>query len=163
MGKGADKKMKRVISKIYTPLGSINVESDEEGKRVFKIEFGHQKSKKLKCENSNFEIVKQLCEYFEGKRKKFDVRFELKGTDFQMKVWEELLNVPYGFTVTYKELAKRIGNPNASRAVGNALAKNPLPILVPCHRVVAKRGLGGFGGGLKWKEFLLKIERVESV
>lgn len=161
MGKGTAKKIKRVVSRIYTPIGSIYLESDEDGKKVFKVDFEHQKSKKLRCENPDLEVVKQLCEYFKGVRREFDVEFELRGTDFQVRVWRELLNIPYGSTVTYKELAEKIGKPRAFRAVGNALAKNPLPILVPCHRVVSKNDLGGFGGGLEWKRSLLRIEKGE--
>ncbi|HEW91950.1 MAG TPA: methylated-DNA--[protein]-cysteine S-methyltransferase [Thermotogaceae bacterium] len=151
--------MKRYTTKIYTPAGDISIESDESGKKVFKIELGHQKSEKLICENREIEIVKQLCEYLKGKRKEFNIEFELKGTDFQIKVLKELMKVPYGTTITYKELAERVGNSNAARAVGNVVASNYLPIIIPCHRVVSKSGLGGFGGGIGWKKFLIDLER----
>lgn len=103
----------------------------------------------------------QLDEYFDGKRKVFNIEYILKGTDFQLKVWNELLNIPYGETICYSELAKRIGKPKASRAVGGALNKNPIPVIVPCQRVIGKNNtLTGFGGGIELKKRLLKIENV---
>ena len=102
----------------------------------------------------------QIMEYLEGKRKTFDFPYELSGTDFQKKVWKELCKIPYGETRTYKEIATSIGNPKASRAVGMANNKNPITIVVPCHRVVGSNGkLVGYAGGLEMKEALLKIER----
>jgi methylated-DNA-[protein]-cysteine S-methyltransferase len=149
----------KIVSRIYTPAGDLTIECDKTGKKVFKIEFGTEKSEKLMCEKPELEISKQLCEYFEGRRKKFEIEFELEGTEFQKKVLKELLKIPYGITITYKELAERVGNSNSSRAVGNVMAKNRIPIIIPCHRVVSKKGLGGFGGGLVWKKFLLELER----
>lgn len=100
----------------------------------------------------------ELDEYFRGERAAFTVPFRLEGPPFFQKVWAELLRIPYGERVTYGELAERVGRPKGARAVGQALAKNPIPILISCHRVVAKRGLGGFGPGLTWKEKLLSLE-----
>jgi methylated-DNA-[protein]-cysteine S-methyltransferase len=101
----------------------------------------------------------QLTEYFEGKRNDFDVPLELKGSDFQKKVWNELRNIPYGETISYGDLARRVGNPSAARAVGSANARNPIPIIVPCHRVIGTNGsLVGFGGGLSTKSYLLGLE-----
>lgn len=101
----------------------------------------------------------QLEEYFEGKRKEFDLKLALSGTEFQLRVWNELIKIPYGQTVSYGEIAKRIGNPKASRAVGGANNKNPISIVVPCHRVIgANKKMVGYGGGLWRKEKLLKIE-----
>jgi methylated-DNA-[protein]-cysteine S-methyltransferase len=107
-------------------------------------------------------IARQLEEYFRGKRRAFEIPMSPQGTDFQMSVWQELLKIPYGETATYGDIAKRIGNPKAVRAVGLANGRNPLPIVIPCHRVIGANGqLTGFGGGLENKALLLKIE--ESV
>ena len=102
----------------------------------------------------------QLDEYFAGKRKKFDIPIKLDGTDFQIKVWKELLKIPYGETCSYLDIAKRIGNPKASRAVGMANNKNKIIIIVPCHRVIgSNRKLVGYACGLDVKEKLLELER----
>ena len=103
---------------------------------------------------------KQLHEYFSGTRKEFSIPLCLDGTVFQKKVWKELQKIPFGETISYQELAKRVGDIKKARAVGNANRKNPIPIIVPCHRVIQKNGeLGGFGGGLEIKRFLLDLER----
>lgn len=102
----------------------------------------------------------QLDEYFAGKRKKFDIPIKLDGTDFQIKVWKELLKIPYGETCSYLDIAKRIGNPKASRAVGMANNKNKIIIIVPCHRVIgSNKKLVGYACGLDVKEKLLELER----
>lgn len=101
----------------------------------------------------------QLSEYFSGKRKIFDIPLAPKGSVFQHKVWEALKNIPYGETRSYKDIAAQIGNENASRAVGMANNKNPIIIMIPCHRVIGSNGqLIGYGGGLHVKEYLLKLE-----
>ena len=101
----------------------------------------------------------QLGEYFEGKLKKFDIPLVLQGTGFQVKVWKALLKVPYGKTCSYGELAAKTGNPKASRAVGMANNRNPLVIIVPCHRVIGSNGsLTGYDGGLELKQKLLELE-----
>ena len=106
------------------------------------------------------QIVRELDEYFAGARQRFDTPLDLRGTEFQESVWKELLNIPFGETISYEELAKRIGNPKAQRAVGLANGRNRLPIIVPCHRVIQKNGqLRGYGGGLWRKQFLLDLER----
>lgn len=105
-----------------------------------------------------WQLSSELDEYFCGKRAEFTVPIRLIGPPFFQKVWTELRRIPYGETLTYAELAKRVGKPKAARAVGQALAMNPLPIIVPCHRVVGRKGLGGFGPGLDWKEKLLALE-----
>ena len=104
--------------------------------------------------------ARQLTEYFAGKRKTFDLPLALDGTAFQRQVWQTMLDtVPYGTTVSYGELANRCGHPKAARAVGNANHVNPLPIIIPCHRVVGSGGkLVGYGGGLTLKEGLLALE-----
>jgi methylated-DNA-[protein]-cysteine S-methyltransferase len=101
----------------------------------------------------------EILEYFEGKRRIFSIPLDLRGTDFQLKVWSELKKIPYGKTISYLELAKRIGNDKASRAVGGANGKNPVSIIVPCHRVIGSNGkLTGFAGGVDIKEKLLNFE-----
>jgi methylated-DNA-[protein]-cysteine S-methyltransferase len=100
----------------------------------------------------------QLEEYFAGERTGFDVPMELDGTAFQKEVWRELTRIPYGETISYGELARRVGRPKGPRAVGQANGKNPIPIIVPCHRVLASNGIGGYGGGLPMKRALLAVE-----
>lgn len=113
-------------------------------------------------ETDLIKIVKnQLVEYFDGRRKEFEIPISLKGTDFQLKVWKELCKIPYGKTCTYKDIAVSIKNKNACRAVGLANNKNPIPIIIPCHRVIGKNGqLTGYAGGLDIKKKLLNIERL---
>ena len=102
----------------------------------------------------------QLCEYLEGERKCFELPLSPDGTEFQKKVWNELMNIPYGETATYGEIAARIGNPGASRAVGNANNKNPIPIFIPCHRVIGASGkLVGYAYGLDMKRTLINLEK----
>jgi methylated-DNA-[protein]-cysteine S-methyltransferase len=104
------------------------------------------------------ETATQLEEYFAGERTEFELPLELDGTDFQRQVWTELTRIPYGETISYGELARRVGRPTAPRAVGQANGRNPIPIIVPCHRVLASNGIGGYGGGLKVKRALLAVE-----
>jgi methylated-DNA-[protein]-cysteine S-methyltransferase len=105
------------------------------------------------------EAERQLSEYFAGKRKTFSVALDMRGTSFQKDVWEALLAIPFGETRSYGQLAKALGNPRASRAVGAANGKNPLSIVVPCHRVIGASGkLTGFAGGLEAKAHLLRLE-----
>lgn len=112
------------------------------------------------CDESHFQNVTcQLDEYFSGSRKEFDLPLKLVGSDFQMRVWNQLTQIPYGTTTSYGELAKRIDNPRGSRAVGLANGRNPISIIVPCHRVVGANGdLTGYGGGLAAKRWLLDFE-----
>lgn len=106
------------------------------------------------------EAERQLREYFRGERTRFDLPLDLKGTDFQRKVWAELRKIPFGKTWSYQELAGRVGNPMAVRAVGTANGRNPACIIVPCHRVVRLTGaIGGYAGGVEKKAFLLDLER----
>jgi methylated-DNA-[protein]-cysteine S-methyltransferase len=106
------------------------------------------------------EAATQLEEYFAGERTTFDVPMELDGTPFQREVWAELSRIPYGETISYGELARRVGRPTGPRAVGQANGRNPIPIIVPCHRVLASNGIGGYGGGLTIKRALLALEGV---
>jgi len=104
-------------------------------------------------------VRRQLEEYFAGRRREFDLELDLRGTEFRQRCWEQLLRIPYGETRSYGEIARAVGNPNGSRAVGQANHYNPIAIIVPCHRVLAGGcKLGGYGGGLPVKAFLLKLE-----
>lgn len=106
------------------------------------------------------EAIKQLTEYFEGDRNTFDLLIEPAGTEFQKKVWQALREIPYGETRTYKQIAAAVGNDKASRAVGMANNKNPISIIIPCHRVIGSNNkLVGYAGGLNIKEFLLNLEK----
>ena len=109
------------------------------------------------------DACQQLREYFAGERRDFDLPLKLQGTEFQVSVLEALQGIPYGETTSYGEIAKRIGRPKAVRAVGAANGRNPIPIVVPCHRVIGSTGdLTGFGGGLDTKEALLRLEAEHS-
>ena len=103
-------------------------------------------------------IITQLDEYFFEGRKKFDITFKISPTNFRLKVYQEMQKIPYGKSITYSDLAGKVGSPKAFRAVGTACGKNPLPLIIPCHRVKAQSGLGGFTGGLDIKRFLLNHE-----
>lgn len=106
-----------------------------------------------------FGVYDQLKEYFERVRKNFDIPVDLSGTDFQMKVWNELIKIPYGVTISYKQLAERVGDLYAVRAVGKANGSNPIPVIIPCHRVIEANGkLGGYSAGMNIKDRLLKLE-----
>lgn len=109
-------------------------------------------------------VARQFDEYFDGRRRAFDLPLAPAGTPFQLRVWSELGRIPYGTTVSYGELARRLGTPNGSRAVGLANGANPLPIVIPCHRVIGSDGsLTGFGGGLDTKRRLLELEGAACV
>ena len=110
----------------------------------------------------NQAAAKQLLQYLAGKRRAFDLALDLRGTDFQLAVWRALCAIPYGETISYAEQARRVGRPNAPRAVGAANGANPIAIVVPCHRVVNADGkLGGYGGGLDLKARLLALEHAQ--
>lgn len=135
----------------------------ENGESIIEINFSKDeipKDLELKKTSLINETIRQLDEYFKGKRKSFQVPLEPKGTEFQKSVWNELLKIPYGETSSYGEVARRIGNPKASRAIGMANNRNPISIIIPCHRVIGANGkLVGYGGGLDIKEKLLKLEK----
>lgn len=145
-----------------TKIGKIGIR--ENGKYITDIIFSKSEEK---TDNINeTELIKaafkQIKEYLDGDRKYFDLPIELMGTEFQKKVWNELRNIPYGQTKTYKDIAFAIKNEKACRAIGNANNKNPLPIIIPCHRVIGSNGkLVGYSGGLDIKEKLLNIEKIE--
>ena len=104
-------------------------------------------------------VADQLTEYFSGKRQTFELELAPRGTPFQLAVWNALLAIPYGDTISYAELARRIGKPAAVRAVGAANGANPIPVIIPCHRVIGSNGtLTGYGGGIERKQWLLALE-----
>ena len=114
----------------------------------------------LPDDQPNAAVLDELHEYLRGERREFSIALDIRGTPFQRRVWDALTEIPYGQTVAYAEIAERIGNVKALRAVGQAVGANPIPIVIPCHRVVGKDGhLVGFGGGLPLKERLLYLER----
>lgn len=143
-----------------TEIGRIKISEKDE--KIIGLVFSDYK-KEDEIEKETDAIRKtylQLKEYLSGKRKNFDIEIEMIGTEFQKKVWKELLNIPYGETRSYKDIAIAIWNEKACRAVGNANNKNPIAIIVPCHRVVGSNGsMTGYAGGLDIKEKLLKIEK----
>lgn len=106
------------------------------------------------------QIVREMSEYLEGKRKVFSIPLHFHGTPFQESVWKVVASIPFGTTLTYSQIAERIGSPRACRAVGTAVGKNPIPIIIPCHRVLSRSGLGGYSGGLHIKKVLLALEDV---
>ena len=146
-----------------TPIGPLLLASDGEYLQLLGFPLGAMKERQdssWKESNKPFKaVIKQLDEYFDGSRQDFDLPVSPDGTEFQRRVWQALQQIPYGETWSYGELAKYIGNPNASRAVGAANGLNPIPIIIPCHRVIGSNGkLTGFGGGLKTKALLLDLE-----
>ena len=143
---------------VKTPIGDICIL--EENDKIIGLTLDNEKYcyKEKNTEILN-ETEKQLNEYFCGKRKNFNVPINPKGTEFQKQVWNELLKIPYGQTVTYKQIAQKIEKPNAARAVGMANHNNPIAIIVPCHRVVGSNSkLVGYAFGLERKQFLLDLE-----
>jgi methylated-DNA-[protein]-cysteine S-methyltransferase len=117
----------------------------------------------VRDDRKNRKVLSQLEKYLEGKVRDFDCQLDQKGTPFEMKVWSELMKIPYGETRSYKDIARAIGRPKAFRAVGNANGSNPIPLVVPCHRVIESNGgLGGYGQGIEVKKRLLELERVHK-
>lgn len=161
-------------AEMESPVGGLRLLGDERALRQVwfldskptcgeATERRHQKALErgwVRDERPFSEATRQLRAYFAGKLKEFDLPLEMAGTGFQLSVWQELRRIPYGDTTTYLELAKRIGNPKAVRAVGMANGQNPIPIIVPCHRVIGSDGsLTGFGGGMENKRKLLELEK----
>ena len=147
-----------------SPIGRLLIAGDNDALRYIAFP---EKSRPRKPERGWTESMQgavaaaaaQLREYFAGRRKEFDLPLLTEGTAFQRRVWKCLQTIPYGETISYAELARRAGNPKAARAVGSANGRNHIPIVIPCHRVIAADGsLGGFGGGLDVKQRLLALE-----
>jgi methylated-DNA-[protein]-cysteine S-methyltransferase len=158
--------MTAVAATYYTivpsPIGDLLLTSDGESLTGLQMDTdgGFTPAPEWERDDAPFAVARQqLAEYFAGERTAFDLPLELDGTPFQKQVWTVLSRIPYGETISYLELARRVGNPNASRAVGSANGKNPVAVIIPCHRVIAADGgLGGFGGGLDRKRWLLDHE-----
>ena len=140
-----------------TPVGDITVEEREE--RIASLRIGRYEPGEYRETPLLLNAAKQLDEYFSGKRKNFELPLLTEGTAFRKKVWQVLEEIPFGQTVTYGELAARLGCPNSARAIGSACGANPVLIIIPCHRVVGKNGLTGYAGGTDAKKTLLKIEK----
>lgn len=145
-----------------TKIGPLRMVVDERG-RLTELTF-HGRESGVEAEVSDRKcahVTRQLREYFARKRQVFDLELAYQGTEFQVSVWDELTRIPYGTTISYRELASRIGRPKAVRAVGGANGRNPISIVVPCHRVIGASGeLTGFGGGIPTKRALLELERA---
>lgn len=146
---------------IDTPLGWLNVVADAKG--ITAIELGAEPVQAQAPNAVTEDCCQQLNEYFAGQRTQFDVPLHMTGTEFQRTVWQALQTVDYGVTCSYGDIANQIGNPKAVRAVGGANGKNPIPIIVPCHRVIGSSGkLTGYTGGLNIKVWLLDHEQNTS-
>jgi methylated-DNA-[protein]-cysteine S-methyltransferase len=144
---------------LKTPIGYIDIEGSEEGIRsLYFLDFRVKAQRIPGCLK---DCVDQLEAYFAGTIQSFDLKLDLRGSPFQLKVWNELLRIPYGTTISYVELARRTGDEKAIRAAGGANARNPVSIIIPCHRVIGHDGrLVGYRGGLKRKKWLLEHEHA---
>lgn len=144
---------------ITTPIGTLVATTDE--KAVISLGFTDEPLTSIPTNNPLLiRLEQELHEYFEGQRSTFSIPLSPKGTLFQKSVWEILPTIPYGETISYAQEAKLFGNPKAVRAVANANGRNPIIILIPCHRVIATAGgIGGYSAGIERKEFLLNLEK----
>ena len=150
-------------TRIDSPVGKLLLAADAQGLRQVSFESSKRAAAVQplwKEDNAPFgEVIRQLQAYFSGELKHFDLPLAPEGTEFQLRVWNSLRTIPYGETISYAQLAQKIGNPQAVRAVGLANGCNPIPIIIPCHRVIGSDGsLTGFGGGLANKQKLLALE-----
>jgi methylated-DNA-[protein]-cysteine S-methyltransferase len=149
---------------IDSPVGSLLLAADGAGLRRIMFMHGRRTARREASWRADRklleEAIRQLRAYFSGELERFNLPLAPEGTPFQLEVWRRLSDIPYGETISYGELARRIGRPKASRAVGLANGTNPIPIVIPCHRVIGSNGqLTGYGGGLPIKERLLALER----
>ncbi len=154
----------KYIKSYETKIGKLTIGSDD---NFITHIFFYKDKVPENIEERETAVIKQaineLNEYFEGKRKNFTVPLNPEGTEFQKKVWKALLNIPYGKTCSYKDIAEKIGSPKACRAVGSSNGKNPIPIIIPCHRVINASGnIGGYSAGLDIKTKLMNIENIKS-
>lgn len=157
MNKKSKSTISEYISYFYGPLGLIEIKGDNNC--INSINFVKKTKKKYLENKITINAKNQLSQYFNKKRKKFDFKLNSKGTPFQKRVWKELQKISYGKLSTYSDVAKKIGVPKGSRAVGQAINKNPVGIVIPCHRVIGKNGaLTGYASGLNKKLSLLKLE-----
>jgi methylated-DNA-[protein]-cysteine S-methyltransferase len=153
--------METFTANVPSPVGSWAVEGNDETVTAVFLPTQPRTASKGAPPRAVARAVQQLEEYFKGTRHEFDVPLaSVKSTDFQRDVWDALVEIPFGEVRTYGEIAERVERPRASRAVGNANHVNPFPVFVPCHRVVASTGLGGYGGGDTVKRYLLDLEGV---
>ncbi len=148
---------------LHTPIGELLIAGENDALAMIGFPKGSMRREPepdwIFNEKPLAEACQQLREYFAGERREFDLSLQFGGTEFQVSVLEALRKIPYGETTSYGEIARRIGRPKAVRAVGAANGRNPIPIVVPCHRVIGSKGdLTGFGGGLDTKEALLRLE-----
>jgi methylated-DNA-[protein]-cysteine S-methyltransferase len=153
---------------VESPIGALLLAGDERALKIVHFQAGPRPLRPPRAWHADGaplrEAVQQLAEYFTGVRRTFSVPLAPAGTSFQLKVWEALRDIPYGETLTYGELARRLGSAHGARAVGLANGSNPLPVIVPCHRVIGADGsLTGFGGGLPIKRALLQLEGAACV
>jgi len=149
-----------------SPVGPLLLAGDSNALRLVSFESSKHAAPPRPDWNQNgaafAEVIRQLQAYFRGELEEFDVPLAMEGTEFQIRVWNALRTIPYGETISYAQLARRVGNPKAVRAVGLANGSNPIPIIVPCHRVIGSDGsLTGFGGGLSTKKKLLELENKQ--
>jgi methylated-DNA-[protein]-cysteine S-methyltransferase len=148
-----------------SPVGALLLARDEAGLREIRFDKGSGfdiPDEWRRNDRALSDVRRQLREYFAGRRTEFDLALAPKGTEFQQSVWQRLLTIPFGATVSYLDIAKQLGKPGSIRAVGAANGANPIPIIIPCHRVIGSDGsLTGYGGGLENKRLLLKHEGVE--
>lgn len=152
---------------LATPIGDLLLGGDDDGLAVVGFPEGSMRLDReddwIYNEKPFAEARQQLSEYFAGDRKQFDLSLKPTGTEFQRQVLDELQKIPYGTTCSYSDIAERIGRPKAVRAVGAANGRNPIPIIIPCHRVIGASGdLTGFGGGIPTKKALLRLELENS-
>jgi methylated-DNA-[protein]-cysteine S-methyltransferase len=163
--RASDKGMAGIhYTEIESPVGSLLLAIDEAGLRHIRFVDGRRKERPEPSWTKDpvpfTALTRELRAYFRGELERFDQPLAPEGTAFQRKVWSELCGIPYGQTISYQELATRVGNRQASRAVGLANGANPIPIIIPCHRVIGTNGkLTGYGGGLAIKQKLLALER----
>jgi methylated-DNA-[protein]-cysteine S-methyltransferase len=157
-----------LYSRVNSPIGPLLLGMSGRGLAV--LSFGHELQPKLagkpiewkESPAATQQVRRELEEYFAGRRREFSTPLDLRGTEFQRQCWDELLRIPYGETRSYGEIARAVGRPAAYRAVGQSNHHNPVAIIVPCHRVLAGgKALGGYGGGLPTKAFLLRLEGAE--
>jgi len=154
-------KIKSSLGDVYAITSSGVLSNLILGSENFKDFKEKNKSADLTKTDKSLPVLDELKSYFDGDLKKISYKLDLtKGTKFQNSVWKELLKIPFGKLVTYKDIANKIGRPNSYRAVGNAVGANPLPIVIPCHRVISKTGLGGYSCGINYKVKLLKHEGI---
>lgn len=159
--------MQLSFMEMNSPVGTLKLVAHDQA--LVAVLWENENPKRVRfaqlIENKNLPVLletqQQLNEYFQGHRTQFDLALDFAGTEFQQKVWQALLTIPFGETRSYKQIAEQIGNVKAVRAVGAANGKNPISIIAPCHRVVGANGkLVGFAGGLENKDVLLKLEKI---